>query len=203
MYKVIILPFLITYCLIAHSQDSFEKASLKSGRTDEFFGQNTKFPESLLGRIGNYNVLLSFVIKKDGMLDSVKIISSPDKQASFEALSALDKSDGLWNPTKLNGQPIGRKYLASFKFVTSKKYFDQQTKAEKLVQKGDYKKAMEIIDDGLKFNEYDKDLYQLRLKIHKNQNQLDLENSDLKKIDEINKYLIIDLWITAIGIPRK
>lgn len=203
MYKTIILSFFLTSCLITNGQISFERASLKSGKIDEFFGQNTNFPEGLLGKIGNYNVLLSFVIKTDGMLDSVKIISSPDKQASFEALSALDKSDGLWNPTKINGQPVGKKYIASFKFVTSRKYFDQQTKAEKLVQKGDYMKALEIIDDGLKFHEYDKDLYQLRLKIHKIQNQLDLEDIDLKKISAIDEDLMIDIWVTVIGIPRR
>ena len=203
MNKIIIVSFLLASCLITNGQNSIEKASLKSGTTNEFFGQNTNFPESLLGKNGNYNVLISFIIKTDGALDSVKILSSPDKQASLEALSALDKSDGLWNPAKINGQPFGIRYLASFKFVTSKKYFDQQTKAEKLVQKGDYKKALEIIDDGLNFHEYDKDLYQLRLKIHKNQNQLDLENADLKKISEIDENLMIDIWVTVIGIPRK
>jgi hypothetical protein len=203
MYKTILVSILLTSCLIARGQDSNEKASLKSGNIGEFFGQNIRFPESLLGKIGNYNVILSFVITTEGTLDSVKIISSPDKQASFEAVSSLDKSDGLWNPAKMNGQPTARKYLASFKFVTSKKYFDQQTKAEKLVQKGDYKKALELIDDGLKFHEYDKDLYQLRLKIHKNQDQLDLADIDLKKISEIDNYLMIDLWVTAIGIPRR
>ncbi len=71
------------------------------------------------------------------------------------------------------------------------------------IQKGDYKKALEIIDDGLKFHEYDKDLYQLRLKIHKNQNQLDLEGIDLKKINAIDEDLMIDIWVTVIGIPRR
>lgn len=203
MRKVIIVSFLLISCLLTKGQDSFEKASLKSGQTIEFFGQNTNFPQSLLGKIGNYNVLLSFIIKTDGKLDSVKILSSPDQQASLEALSALDKSDGLWNTTKINGQPIDRKYLASFKFVTSKKYFDQKTKAEKLVTKGEYKKALEILEDAIKFHEFDKDLYQLRLKIHKNQNQVEFENIDLKRIDEIDRLLIVDLWVTAIGIPRK
>jgi hypothetical protein len=183
-------------------QDNFEKARLKNTPLEEFFGQNTGFPEYLLSEKGDANVIVSFIITKTGQIDSVKIIKSPNKDASIQALSALDKSDNLWEPTKLNDQPIDWRYIASFKFVTSLKYDNQKKKIQKLVQKEKYVNSLELLDECIKFHEYDEELYQLRSSIYTKLNKRDLAESDLRKIEFIERNLIIDIWVTVMGIPR-
>jgi len=198
--KTLLLAFLIlTSSIISKGQDLFEKASINEGQPEEFFYDIVRFPLNLLSRGGEFNVLVSFIIKVDGTLDSVKVVSSPDKQASLEALNALEESNGLWNPTKINGVPINKRYIASFKYVTSTKFSDSKKKVEKLIEKGDYDKALKIINEGLTFNEYDKDLYQLRSVIYKKQNETDLLNNDLQKIEIINKDLLINM-IISVGV---
>ncbi len=182
---------------------SFEKAKLKSGSAEEFFSKNTGFPENLIFNNVNINVIISFIITKDGKIDSVKIIKSSNQNATVEALSALSKSDNLWEPTKINGQSVAWEYYASFKFVTSSKYFDQKNKVQKLIQKDKFDNSLTLLDELVKFHEYDKESYQLRSSIYKKLNKTDQENSDIKKIEFIDKNLIVDIWLTAIGIPRK
>jgi len=198
--KTLLLTFLIlTSSIISKGQDLFEKASINEGQPEEFFYDIVRFPLNLLSRVGEFNVLVSFIIKVDGTLDSVKVVSSPDKQASLESLNALEESNGLWNPTKINGVPINKRYIASFKYVTSTKYSGSKKKVEKLIEKGDYDKALKIINEGLTLNEYDKDLYQLRSVIFKKQNETDLLNNDLQKIEIINKDLLINMIISVVA----
>ena len=202
MKKLLLAFLLLTSSIISKGQDLFEKASINEGQPEEFFYDIVRFPLNLLSRGGEFNVLVSFIIKVDGTLDSVKVVSSPDKQASLEALNALEESNGLWNPTKINGVPINKRYIASFKYVTSTKFSDSKKKVEKLIEKGDYDKALKIINEGLTFNEYDKDLYQLRSVIYKKQNETDLLNNDLQKIEIINKDLLINM-IISVGVGSK
>ena len=199
MKKLLLAFLLLTSSIISKGQDLFEKASINEGQPEEFFYDIVRFPLNLLSRGGEFNVIVSFIIKVDGTLDSVKVVSSPDKQASLEALNALEESNGLWNPTKINGVPINKRYIASFKYVTSTKFSDSKKKVEKLIEKGDYDKALKIINEGLTFNEYDKDLYQLRSVIYKKQNETDLLNNDLQKIEIINKDLLINM-IISVGV---
>jgi hypothetical protein len=182
--------------------DNFIKAKVKNSSTEDFFEQNIMFPKYILQESGNVNVIVSFLITKEGKIDSVKILKSPKKEATLEALSVLDKSDNLWEPTKVNGQPVNWRYIASFKFVTSLKYDSQKKKIQKLIQKNSYDNALELIAECFKFHEYDTELYQLRSSVYTKTNKPDLANQDLEKIKFIEQNLIVDLWVTAIGIPR-
>jgi tetratricopeptide (TPR) repeat protein len=147
-------------------------------------------------------VILSFIINKSGELDSVKLIKNPNKQFAIEALSSLDKSSGQWIPSKSNGQPVDKKFIAVFNFTTTKSFFDYKNKALKLQKKGDNEKALETIDKAIKIDGYDTELYQIRSMIYKNLNKTDLANNDIEKLKELNGTLLSDIWITIIGIPR-
>jgi tetratricopeptide (TPR) repeat protein len=185
-----------------NSNPSFEKAKLKNENVDKFFAENTNFPMSVSTNNVQEQVILSFIINKSGEIDSVKLISNPNKLFAIEALSALDKSTGLWIPTKSNGQSVDKKYKAVFNFTTTKSFFDFKNKALKLQAKGDNEKALQAVDKALKIDGYDRELYQSRCMIYKNLNKTELANSDIEKLKELDDTLLADIWLTIIGIPR-
>jgi tetratricopeptide (TPR) repeat protein len=181
---------------------TFENAKLKNEDVNKFFAENTSFPMSVTPNNVQEQVILSFIINKSGELDSVKLIKNPNKQFAIEALSSLDKSSGQWIPSKSNGQPVDKKFIAVFNFTTTKSFFDYKNKALKLQKKGDNEKALETIDKAIKIDGYDTELYQIRSMIYKNLNKTDLANNDIEKLKELNGTLLSDIWITIIGIPR-
>jgi tetratricopeptide (TPR) repeat protein len=201
--------FLITVVSISlngqeNKNSTFEQAKLKNEDVDKFFAKNTSFPMGV--NFANNNVqeqvVLSFIINKNGEIDSIKFLNNPNKQFAIEALLALDKSTGLWIPSKSNGQPLDKRFRAVFNFTTKKSFFDFKNKALKLQKKGDNEKALQAIDKALKIDGYDIELYQIRCMIYKNLNSNDLANSDIEKIKELNDNLLSDIWLTIIGIPR-
>ena len=63
-------------------------------------------------------------------------------------------------------------------------------------------KALKAIDKAIKIDGYDTELYQSRCMIYKNLNKIDLANSDIEKIKELNDTLLSDIWMAIFGIPR-
>ncbi len=50
-------------------------------------------------------VVLNFIVRTSGDIDSIRIIRSPGKEYSEEAIRVI-KSGPLWNPAKENGKPV-------------------------------------------------------------------------------------------------
>jgi len=172
---------------------NFEKARLKTEDLNSFFFRNMKYPQNAFQDDPVVNVVLSFIIDKDGNIDSIKVLHQPDYLFTLQVLSALDKSKGLWIPSQVNGRPIDKKYIANFKFATSTEPSDLKEKGLRSYKKGDMEKALKNIDIAIKYNCYDKELYEVRSKIYMNLNKIDQANSDIEKIDSINNYLLIDM----------
>lgn len=207
MKTFMLFLFLLSFVSITlygqeNSNSTFEQAKLKNEDISTFFAKNTGFPMNVASKIVQEQVILSFIIDKNGEIDSVKLINNPNKQFAIEALSALDKSAGLWIPSKLNGQSVDKKFIAVFNFTTTKSFFNIKNKALKLQKKGDNENALQTIDKALKIDGYDKELYQSRCMIYKNLNKTDLANGDIEKIKYLNDNLLSDIWLTIIGIPR-
>jgi tetratricopeptide (TPR) repeat protein len=203
------MQFLFLFTLVSislngqeNSNPTFENAKLKNEAVNKFFAENTSFPMNVALNNVQEQVIISFVINKNGELDSVSLINNPNKQFAIQALSALDKSTGLWIPSKSNGQSVNKKFIAVFNFTSTKSFFDLKNKAIKFQQKGDNEKALQTIDKAIKIDGFDTELYQTRCMIYKNLNKTDLVNSDIEKIKELNETLLSDIWITIIGVPR-
>lgn len=181
---------------------NFEKAQIKNSSVQNFFSQYVGFPPDLLPGSENQNVVISFIIQKDGQIDSIKIIKDPSKSATYATLEALEKSVGRWIPTKINGIPIDKKYYVSFNYLFSNEYSNIIRKANNLLKKGDNEKALKTINEALNFNEFDIELYQIRSQIYNNLDKVELENDDLKKIETLKKDLLIIVWIMEQGVKR-
>ena len=206
MKKVLLLlSLLVLYGSPLKCQDSLkdtnlisiEKAKLKNIDLNEFIYQNIGMPDLMTSFDKNLNVVVSFMIKKNGEVDSINIIKNPAKNFTNEVLRVLEKTIGQWIPTKINGTAVDKKYITSFKYVFSNEYFDKKAKAAKLIKKGNYNQALNLINEAMSFNEYDVELFQTRSTIYKSLNQPELEKSDLQKIQWLKDNLLINVWITV------
>jgi tetratricopeptide (TPR) repeat protein len=180
----------------------FEKAQIINSNVNDFFNKYVVFPDDLLPDSKNQNVVISFIILRDGQIDSVKVLKNPSKSATYQTLAVLEKSVGKWIPTKINGIPVDKKYYASFNYIFSNDYSDKVRKANNLLKKGENEKALKAINEAINFNEYEAESYQIRSQIYKNLNKIDLEKEDLKKIESLNKDLIVSAWVLLYGVRR-
>jgi hypothetical protein len=206
MKKVLLFLLLpIFYGSPLKSQDSlndtnlvnFEKAKLKNISLNEFVYQNLGMPSSITPFDKDLNIVIGFIIKKNGDVDSIKIINNPEKNFTNEVLRVLEKTIGQWIPTKINGVAVDKYYISSFKYIFSNDYADKKAKALKLVKKGNYNQALDLINEAMMFNEYDGELYQIRSTIYKSLNQIDLEKTNQQKIKWLKKNLLINVMLTV------
>jgi len=70
---------------------------------DRYIKENINRPDSLTGQ--SPEVILSFLVKIDGSLDSIKIVNSPGKLYSDEAIRLI-RSGPAWKPAEQSGNPI-------------------------------------------------------------------------------------------------
>jgi TonB family protein len=80
-----------------------------------FLEKNKKYPiAEKTANIGG-NVLMKFVVEKDGSLSNYQILSSPDEILSKEALRVI-KLCPKWNPGLQNGKPVRCYYVIPINF---------------------------------------------------------------------------------------
>jgi hypothetical protein len=70
---------------------------------DKYIRDNIQRPDTL-STSGKLIVILSFMVKTDGSIDNIKVIKSPGKPFSDEAIRLL-KSGPSWKPAEVKGKP--------------------------------------------------------------------------------------------------
>ena len=80
---------------------------------DKYIKQNIHRPDSLSERYEE--VTLSFLVRVDGSLDKIKIVSSPGKLFSDEAIRLI-KSGPAWKPAEHLGKPIEDRVKVKIEF---------------------------------------------------------------------------------------
>ena len=115
MKKVLLLlSLLVLYGSPLKCQDSLkdtnlisiEKAKLKNIDLNEFIYQNIGMPDLMTSFDKNLNVVVSFMIKKNGEVDSINIIKNPAKNFTNEVLEYLRKQLDNGYLQKLMVQPL-------------------------------------------------------------------------------------------------
>jgi hypothetical protein len=202
------LLFILTFFLQSlNSQNlpvtpNIEMAKIKSGDIIKFFSENIQYPPNALMDNIEGMVLIGFRITKVGLIDSIQVIKNPNQNLSLEVLRVLDKTNGLWIPTKSNGIPIDKNYIAIFGFFTSTKYHNLRNKGLNYFKKRDFNKALISINKSLAIDEYDTKLYETRLTIYKNLNDVESIKRDSAKIDYLKRNLITSIYVTAMSVRR-
>lgn len=170
---------------------SFVQAKINNEDASKFF---YKFPYNGTITSLDGNVLVSFIVRKDGNLDSIQVINNPGILWKETALDALNQSSGHWNPCRFDDKIFDKKYFASFNFTNGHTFLYKKDRILKLLKAGESIRPLRIINEALKINPFDTDLLLWRARIYKKQNKHYLEVIDLLMVEKLNKDLIFNIW---------
>ena len=177
---------------------SFDKAMINGEEASKFFIKNIQIPyNSGLGGYPDGNVFVSFIISKTGQIDSISVINEPNVMYENIVIGAFENSSGLWSPTRFDNLALDKKYVAGFNFTVTNSFFYKKDKSFSYYRKGNMEKALKLINEVLKMDPYDIELYWDRALIYKKQNRHDLESLDIAKCYELNNNLLFDIWFQA------
>ena len=98
--------------------DVEELAEYASGReafNQEYFGY-LKYPAAAREKGIQGNVILSFVVEKDGTATDLKVVRSAHPTLDGAALAAF-KNLGKWKPAMIKGEPVRCQVLLPVKFT--------------------------------------------------------------------------------------
>jgi TonB family protein len=208
----LIVLSLLTICLNSNSQtiqipDSIiirEKAKYMKEDLTKFLYNNIKYPKEGLMKNIQGDVVISFIINRNGKLDSLKIENSSDFSLSTSSIAAINLLDDEWIPAKVNNTPTDKKYLIVFRFriYFNSQPYDYKVQSGKFFEKHKYEKSLKLYNKGIMDNKYDFELFESRSKVKEILGDTEGAKNDqlisLKLNDEIMS--IID--VIGIGVTR-
>lgn len=68
---------------------------------------------------GKKNFLASFVVRKDGTVDNIKVLERINSAFDSQVKKVIQQTSQQWTPAKLHGQPVDVQMTESFRFFTS------------------------------------------------------------------------------------
>jgi hypothetical protein len=162
--------FLSSNCQIVQKSDSiikYEKARYLKQDLNKFLLIKTLYPASELTSMINGDVVFSFIITKNGKLESLALKKYDNASFLNSSKKAIELLDGEWSPAKLNDSPSDMKYLIAFRFRThsERKPYDYKGQGRNLFEKQKYERALKALNSGIEDNKYDYELYELRSKV--------------------------------------
>jgi TonB family protein len=181
-----------------------EKASFTGSDPVSLLSLKAVYPKDGLTRQMQGDVILSFIVSKQGTLDSMKIVSSPGRDFSASALSAITSIKSGWKPATVNGDPADKKYLTIFRYrmYLNSGPVNYRERVIELFREGKYEKALKACNTAIKENRYDYILFDYRSQIRTKLG--DIEGSEDDRLTSVNLYneLMLFVDINAIGISR-
>jgi tetratricopeptide (TPR) repeat protein len=169
----------------------FEEAKINNEEAWVFF-MHYPYNSNINGSDGN--VFVSFIVRKNGQLDSIQILNNPGELFKETALDALLKSSGHWNPCNFDGILFDKKYIACFNFTNTGSFFYKKDKSLRYLRTGRTDKALKFINQAITINPFDIELYQFRARIYRRLDKKDLEVSDIETIRRLNINLLFNIW---------
>jgi hypothetical protein len=202
------LMFMLLPCLTAKSQSEeiiTQKASFNGADLAMYLSKSALYPQTCLARNIQGDVILSYNITKEGILDSIMIISSPDPAFSTSAVSAIVSLDQKWKPTTINNIPVSKKYLTVFRYrmYMNSAPVDYTKDILKSIEKEKYEKGLKLCNDAIKENKYDYALYKYRAQIKTKLGDLEGAEKDHLTSMGINDQLMVYINISAMGVSRR
>jgi hypothetical protein len=170
---------------------TFERAKINNEDASKFF---SNFHYDFITTSPNGNVLVSFIVRKDGQIDSIQVLNNPDTLWEEIALDALYSSSGQWNAAKFDDKLLEYKYYAGFNFTNSSIFFYKKDKVLRLLKSGQTTKPLKLINEALNINPFDIDLLLWRASIYKKQNKLYLELVDLLTAEKVRTDVLFNVW---------
>ena len=97
----------------AEEMPTFQGGDLSKFRN--WVQSNVKYPQIALENGIQGNVVIKFVVEKDGKLSNIQVLQSPDKTLSDAAVQVLQKSP-KWKPGKQRNKPVRVTYTLPVSF---------------------------------------------------------------------------------------
>ena len=100
----------------AEEMPTFQGGDLSKFRN--WVQSNVKYPQIALENGIQGNVVIKFVVEKDGKLSNIQVLQSPDKTLADAAVQVLQKSP-KWKPGKQRNKPVRVTYTLPVSFKIS------------------------------------------------------------------------------------
>jgi tetratricopeptide (TPR) repeat protein len=186
------------------STTNFVKARCLKEDLATFLQKNTKYPVSALQNNIEGDVILSFVIRKTGKLDSLLVISSPDMVLSQSAFESFNRIDNKWSPTVDNNVPIDKKYLIVFRYRMSMNFkpVDYKRDADDYFKKQKFEKALKNYNKAIEDNQYDYESFVSRAKVKEKLGELEGSKQDYKTSKLLKNEIMTFVDVIAVGYRR-
>jgi tetratricopeptide (TPR) repeat protein len=200
-FGILLLAILIQYKTTGQEKPQpfekvfFEKAKINGEEASKFFLKTIHYPfNPTIGTLIDGSVFVSFIIDKEGKIDSIKVLNEANELFKEEVYTALGNSSGLWKPANFDGIVLYKKYIAAFNFCRSNAFQYKKDKSFQYYKRGDMRKALKLINEAIKIDPYNIGSYQARAMIYRKQKNDVMENHDLEKCIELNSDLLFDIW---------
>jgi len=148
------LPIKSSDILLIKKNDTVYKATEKihakfSGDKSfhDFCSEN--IPEVDIVMSTNNIFLATFIVRSNGLIDSVQVLENINKQFEKQFRKALDKSKKLWLAGELNGNKVDVQMKISFRFISSDKFlpkYDYSQKGKAAMNNSDFTRALTYFD---------------------------------------------------------
>ncbi len=183
---------------------SFKKAEYLKTDLTKFLLKNTKYLKDAVENNIQGDVVLSFVILKDGKMDQLKVLSSPDKTLSDISMNSFNNLKNEWSPCINNGISIDKQYLIAYRYRI---YFNElppndYEKAQRMINKQKYDKALYFIDAAIKENPFDYKLFDTRSKLKEMLGDAVGAKYDSEQSTKLQNDIITVVDVTVTGYSR-
>jgi len=181
-----------------------ENAKYMNGDLNTILNSNIKYPTDGLKNNVQGDVVLSFLITKNGKLDSLVILSSPSMALSTSSIVTFNSLENEWIPCKINNDYVDKKYLIVFRYrmylnTTPPTY---KKDADKLFKKQKFDKALKLYNKAIKENQYDYELFEARAVTKENLGDTEGAKEDRATSILIKNEILTFVDVVGIGMTR-
>lgn len=190
---------------MSDTTQSFEKAKYLEAALKEFLETNVKYPDAAFLNKIKGDVIFSFVIKKDGRLDSLSLVKSPDFILTTNSVDGFKLIDGKWSPTIIDGRPADMRYSLVFRYriYLNTQPPDYKKMAERNIKKLKFDKALKLYDEAIEDNRYDFSLFESRARVKETLADSVGARQDQAIAEKLKKEIMAVVNINAVGITRR
>ena len=189
-----------------YSTNSFvEKASYQKGDLQKALWKNLSYPrQALVDRITG-DVVLSFIITKKGEIDSVTVVSTPSEMLSLSSVVSLDEVSDGWRPCTVNGIPVDKTYKIVYRYSIwlNSKPPEYGVKAEQMVRRKKYEKALSYYNRAIKDNQYDYKLFEARSQIKELTGDTESAKKDREQATYLRNEVMPCVNVSVVGVTRR
>lgn len=186
------------------SQEEFTKATFKEDNVKRFI--ISKF-QMFNGQkaTGKGSVTVSFDINENGEVENLIPEINTSKSNGLNTMLAIQKTNGLWNPTLIDDKVVKHRYKIKVTFVlpNQSSYSNNILKAKKLYNKKNYEKALKIYNNLLKDYPDEPDLYLRRSEIKKYLTDEIGYKEDMEKYNHLKKEFLLHIRMGIFSKDRK